>query len=466
MKKDHCSPRIPWELFLFSMLYIIMPEYLAIEFSASLPLITASRMVLILLGIVTVIRQRGELLDLRHFNVCKWKFLLTQDPYLRWGMIGYFALLIITNASFLTQMPSAAIKELLSIIAEQYGLVWLLVLAVDTREKIKKCLQALLYASAITAVVAILGVLWSANPFHLLKTTQRDMLMTEYYRMGILRAEAGFGHPVFYGAFCTIMIPIGMHFLEESEKRCEKWIFSACITLNAVAMLLSNSRGSQVALVVLLILMLPIKLLMGMGFKRLLQYGLIAVLVLGLVTGVKAILQPDIWQFDGQMTSQDQDLPGESESGDNVSRVEYGENEQGLQSRLVQLSGIEWTLKHKPLFGFGAGAHNRRELKYEFSEGYWRATGSVDVGIVAIIGQFGLMGMAGFLLLYTAVVIALIRRKMWKDKLMLLFFFCFAGIMLCLLSVASMDRTMWFLIGLFVCLVNAKDKEDHTQAQV
>jgi len=122
----------------------------------------------------------------------------------------------------------------------------------------------------------------------------------------------------------------------------------------------------------------------------------------------------------------------------------------------VQLSGIQWTLEHKPVFGFGPGAQNRYEIYYEFAEDQWWATGSVDVGIVSVIAQYGIVGMMGYLSLYLSVLITLLRKKMWEDKLMMTFFFCFASIVLCLLSVAEMDKTMWVLIGLFVSLLNQR----------
>jgi hypothetical protein len=134
--------------------------------------------------------------------------------------------------------------------------------------------------------------------------------------------------------------------------------------------------------------------------------------------------------------------------------VEYGENPNGVWSRMVQLSGIEWTLKRSPMFGFGSNAHVRKQVAYEFYEGFWSAVATCDMGIVAIIGQYGIVGLVGYISLYGCVLITLIRKKMWKDRLMMSFFYVFASIFLCLLSISSLDQTMWVMIGLFACYVN------------
>lgn len=469
---------ITWELALFFALYIIMPEYCAIELSEKLPLITASRVVLVLLGLMMVIRRRADLLVLRRFRLKNWQLLITKDPVLRWGLFGYLVLLLITNMTFLLDIPSAAIKEIFVLAAEQYMLVWLLTMTVDTREKLQQCLKVLVYTSGVVALVTIIGVILDVNLFHYLKTTQREMLMSTYYRLGMLRAEAGFGHPVFYGAFCTVILPINMFFLEKSERRGERVALSGCMVFNLLGLVLSNSRGSLIAFVGLMLLMLPIKLIMKLGKKNILNYIAIAAataVMLVVVTGASpagsGVLQNItnsvihvVFPEWGYPTVSDPSSSDPSVSDPSVSdpstmkpAEDYGENENGLRSRLVQLTGIEWTLKHEPIFGFGPGAHNRRELKYEFKEDNWWATGSVDVGLVAVIGQYGLVGLLGYTMLYGSVLLTLLRKKMWKDPLMMMFFFSFTGIILCLLSISSMERTMWVLIGLFVCLVNIKE---------
>ena len=272
IKAKNQKNTITWDQILFFALYIVAPEYLAIEISGSLPILTVSRMVLLLLGVMMLLRKRGELLNLRSFSLKNWQLLFTRDPVLLWGMVGYFLLLIITNGAFLLQIPSAAIKQLFVIVVEQYALVWLLTMTIDTREKLKQCLKVLCYASGVVALVTVIGVVCDTNFFHLLKTTQREMLMATYYRLGLLRAEAGFGHPVFYGAFCAVILPVCMYLLEGSEKKRERFLLSCCVVLNLLGLILSNSRGSLYAFLALLVLMIPIKLAMRIGKKMILNY--------------------------------------------------------------------------------------------------------------------------------------------------------------------------------------------------
>lgn len=54
---------------IFFLLYLILPEYFAIEFSASFPLLTASRLILFFMLIFQTIKNRGII----KFGLCKNK---------------------------------------------------------------------------------------------------------------------------------------------------------------------------------------------------------------------------------------------------------------------------------------------------------------------------------------------------------------------------------------------------------
>ncbi len=460
---------LTWETILFFALYIIMPEYCALEFSSSIPLLTASRGVLILLGLMLIIRRRNDLFSLGQFKLKNLNFLLTKDPVLRNGLLGYFVLMLITDASFLLDLTGPAIKDLFVLAAEQYILIWLLSLTLDTREKLMQALKVLVYSAGITAVIVSVSVILDNNLFHYLKFTQREMLMTTYYRLGLLRAEAGFGHPVFYGAFCAVILPVNMYLLEEAPSRRERLLFSACAVMNLSGLVLAGSRGSLLAFGVLAGLMLPIKLLMRMGKKMLLNY-LAIVLAAGLLLNAITALSPggsnflsgianSVFSIFTSGQSQDAETPTEPDE-ELLPGDAFGENENGMRSRIIQLTGIQWTLERKPVFGFGPEAQNRGDVAFEFRDGEWWSSRTFDMNLVSVIGQYGLVGLLAHISLYGCVLWTLLRKKMWKDKLMMTFFFVFTGIFLCLLSVSSLSRPMWVFIGLFVCYINLCKKPE------
>ena len=469
------TKKIPWDIILFFALYIIMPEYFAVEFSSKLPLITASRFVLILMGLMLVIRRRAKLSHFRQIRLRDFKLLLAEDKVLRWGLIGYFVILLIANLAHLVSVPAETMKAVFVLAAEQYVLVWLLVLEIDTKQRVLQCLKIMIYVSGVVALVAAIGVAVDYNLFHLLDTVQREMLMSTYYRLGIMRAEAGFGHPVYYGAFCAAILPVNMYLIEGAETKKSQVVLCGCMALNLAGLVLSNSRGSLLAFGCMLLLIVPIKIVMKIGCKMVVRYlsvFLSSGFVLLTVTAVTPVgtqylgeIVKSVWESispdmneDGSPDANEGANTPEKPPVEDEPEIDYGENANGLWSRMVQLTGIQWTLERSPVFGMGPDAHVRGEICYEFEEDKWWSVATFDMGVVAIVGQYGLAGVAGYILLYAGVLITLFRKKMWTDRILMMFFFSFATIFLCLLSISSMDRTMWVLIGLFVCYLNCKEK--------
>lgn len=501
-----------WEVILFLALYAIMPSYCAVELHSKLPLITASRAVLVLLGIGLLIRRRGELLNFRKFSLKSWNLLLTENKLLRFGLFGYFIILIIVNATFLTE-TSEAVKQMFVIVAEEYALVWMLTLILDSREKIVSALKVLVLSSAAVAVAACISCASGFNLFSLLNTVSREMLMSNYYRLGMLRAAAGFGHPVYYGAFCTVMFPLCMYLVEEGKTKKERILYGVCLALNFSGLVLSNSRGSMLALGCLGVIVIGIRLA-AKSLKKLfltyLPYGALALVILVLVAsfsplGIQflsrtmsslvtnppettvavtepavteptvtdpagteptvtepAVTEPSVTEpavTEPSVTEPTATEPASAEPAPTEPQVAYGENANGLSSRLKQLTGIRWTLTQAPLFGFGPNCHVRGLMAYMYYPGHWSHVATFDVNIVAIIGQYGLIGLAAFLLQYGSVGITLIRRKYRRDKLMHYLLLAFLAYMLCLLSIANLDKTAWLLTGILISLVNVLRKE-------
>lgn len=502
------SGRLGWEVVLFLALYAIMPNYCAVELHSKLPLITASRAVLVLMGIGLLIRQRGQLLNFKQFSLKSWNLLLTENKLLRFGLFGYFIILTAVNVTFLTQ-TSEAIKQLFVIAAEEYALVWMLALILDSREKIVSALKVLVLSSAAVAVLACIGCAISYNPFQLLNTVSRNMLMSNYYRLGMLRAAAGFGHPVYYGAFCTVMFPLCMYFVEEGKTKPERITYGVCLALNFAGLVLSNSRGSMLALGCLGVIVIGIRLA-AKSLKKLfttyLPYGALALAILVLVAsfsplGIRflgqtmsslvvnppettvatepaettvvtepteptvtepsatepSVTEPTVTEPSATEPSVTEPVPTEPEPTE--PKVDYGENANGLSSRIKQLTGIRWTLTQEPLFGFGPNCHARGLMAYMYYPGHWSHVKSFDVNLVAIIGQYGLVGLVAFLLQYGSLGLTLIRKKHRSDKLMHHLLLAFLAYMLCLLSIANLDKTSWVLIGILISLVNVMRKE-------
>lgn len=458
-----------WDVILFFALYVLMPSYCAVEISASLPLITVSRGLLVLMGLMLLIRRRKDLFNLRKLDVKALNFGLTGDKFLRWGLLIYFVLLVICDIVLLPTDMGEALKATFVVVVEGYALVWMLTLILDTREKLLIALKALVIASGVTAVIAMLGCVLGFNPFHYLDTVKREMLMTSYYRLGLLRAEAGFGHPVYYGVFCAVVSPINMYFVENSEKPGEKRLFSVCLALNMVGLVLSNSRGSMFAFGCMVILAAVLRILAKDFKKFFATYLPIGLTALGILAVVSLLSPAGLKFLQGIVNSLlSAVFPNAEISLDVVTRdnevITYGENAAGGRSRMAQMTGILWTLEHEPLFGFGSNAHVRGLVRYQYYPGKWSVTDTFDVGLVAIICQYGLVGLVGYTALYGSVFKTVVSKKYRGDSLMYFLGLAFITYMLCLITIATLLKTEWVLIAVIVCLVNIIRKESQNDA--
>lgn len=453
--------KLGWEAVLFLALYTVLPTYFALELSESIPLITAARILIVLLGIAVILRRRNDFFHLENFRFSSLNFQLSQDKFLRGGLFIYFALLLLVNITFLGS-TSEALKQLFTLVAEEYAIIWMLSLTLTSREKIDQGIRLMVFASGVVGILAIFSVVTQYNPFHLLNTVTRSMLRVNYYRMGLLRATAGFGHPVYYGAYCAVMTPLCMYLIETTENKRQRFLFKCCMVLNMVCVLLSNSRGSILALLCTAGIMFLVSLVTGKlkdFLRRYLPLLIIAMVILLVVALFTLFVIPSIEQHLNTVTDPILPPSGETIPEETEPSLEFGENPNGLKSRMVQLTAIPYTLSQNALFGLGPNAFARGLIGYTYVKGHLSFVKTVDMGLVAIVGQYGLVGLLGFLAQFGAVGITMIRKKYRDDQTMYFLLMSFVCYMLCLLSISQLDRWYMVFLGIFVSLVNIIHKE-------
>lgn len=474
-KTSSKASRLPLDVILFFALYVIAPSYLAVEFHSKLPLITLSRALLVMLGLMLVFRRRKTIFKLQKPDWKAMNFLLTDTRLLRWGLLAYFVLLLAADVALFPADKGEALKAIFVLLVEEYALVWMLTIILDTRKKLLGALQALVVASGVVALISVIGCIFNQNPFHWLNTVEREMLMTSYLRLGVLRAEAGFGHPVYYGAFCAMIVPINMYFTERSDARWKRFAFALILSFNLVALFLSNSRGSLIAMCCTAVLIVALKILRK-EFKQMLRTYIPVLLMSLAILLIVASTIPHGAQFltgtvnsvldvvlpDGLFTPK---APASTPSAPTVPTkpvVDYGENAEGAASRIAQLSGIYWTFQRNPIFGLGSNAHVRGLVAFQFVEGQWWNVPTFDMGLVAIACQYGIVGLLGYGALYGSLLLTAISKKFRKDTLMQQLGLSFVTYMLCLLTISSLPKMEWIVFAAMVCLVNILRKEQPT----
>ncbi|OAA86943.1 O-antigen ligase family protein [Clostridium ljungdahlii] len=419
-------------LFLFFVCYIVLPSYFAIEISASFPLITMSRVLLVILCLSYIYKCRGRIkLSIANKNAG-----------INRKLIIYFAIVIGISIYFLTTIFNAALDQLMSIFIEEVLVIWIISCTVTTKEKLIRCLEVMVYASGVVAIVSITGLLVGENPFYYLNTVSREMLMANFSRMGLMRLEAGFGHAVYYGLYCTVMIPIAMYFYENSGRN--RFRYMVCIILNIIALVLSNSRGTLVAFILVVCIMLFQK-----KRNQLKKYQ-IFIISAAMVFAIAVIFVPELSNYISDVfKSLVYIISPSTGTIDN-----YGTNADGLTSRMAQLSGITWTFKQSPIVGLGPDAMKRGVLSYYWL-GNWQVTNTYDIGYVKIFCEYGILGSIGFLVLYSMILKLCIGKKYKNnDGIAEMFKFCFLAYFISMLSVTGVDKLFWVLVGLLISYVN------------
>lgn len=539
IKQINNSRSLHWEAILFFCLYIVSPSYFAFDLKGSFPLITCSRLLLVVLGICTLLR-RTDVFSSRSFCFSRLNLFLTPDKPLLICFLGYFILMLLVNFTFVTKTPEA-IKQIFVIVLEEYSLVWILTMILNTRAKVREALKLLVLTSGVLGLLGGISVILDYNVFQLLDTANRpELVVRPFYRYGLLRAVCGFHHAVYYGAYCAVSIPLAMYFVEDSPKKQERYLYSLCIALNLVGLLFSNSRGSQLAFVCLAGLIFLIRLLQKSllnFFRTYIPAIVVAVLLSAVIffaapagrqvisnllydisskstisiqavtninpapqsvakpvlqTTAKPVVQtttkpalhatllseatsgvqttaPTQTNPTGQSTVPAETKPVPQTTAPTVPTetvpappnkdLSFGENPNGLLSRFIQLSGITYTLEREPLFGLGPNAHMEGKVAYMYAPGKWAHLTTVDVNVVSIVCQYGLIGLAAFLFLYMGIGFLILRRPYCGDPLMRYLMLSFISYMLCLLSISSLDKWFWVFIGITLALVNVIRKE-------
>ena len=420
---------------LFFIFYIVLPSYFAVEISSSLPLMTASRIILLMVIIIYIIKNNGVI-----------KFKIFEDKRIGRNVKIYFILLIIANLYYITTL-SDSLKEIFSIFLEEICVIWIITQMVDSKEKLIQALDIIVTTAAVVAFISIIGVFMGNNFFYSLNTVNREMLMANYSRLGMLRAEAGFGHAVYYGAYNVMMIPIIMYLIENKGKSLK---YTICLILCIVALILANSRGSMIVFGIMLIYMLLKKNINKLGkYLPFIGLGVMGVLVLFLIKPDTIELIGNIWTSITNVFS-----------SDTVEIEEYGTNANGLDSRMMQLSQLTWTAKNNFFFGLGASAQNRDAVKYLNASGDWVTINTFDVGYIAIFCQYGFIGSIAYLVLYVTILIVVFKRKFKNDEVMKMFRFIFVAYLLCLISITGVRSVFWVMFGLMIAYINIINKEE------
>ena len=425
-------------LYLFIPCMLFLPGYYGIDFGDAFPILTVTRMMFIVFYIYAFVNRR------RSFALTGLQIKTIPKEYVLLG--GYFVFRIISNLRYLGTYSEAA-KAIFLIIFEQLLFLIAFYMLAPTKDEIDKLLIILVRVATVFFVIGIFESVTFVRPFDALYTVGKEVINEHYVRLGLLRATTTFGMPGLYANMCVLILPIIIYVYNMYHKKR----YLASIWLCILALIHTGSRADYFYLPI--IFGVYILFLFKEKGKLILfiRNTAIIVVTLFLFIGTNCAGNPYFRYFyigTGKSILNEVGFDFDLNEGAPEGIDGYGANDKaassiqgGTGSRKVQLTSIGYTLQKAPLFGFGAGAIDRKELKCYFA-GEWRPYPAIDVGIVEAITYEGILGLIGVTL---AIVSMFLLARGNKDRLIL-------GIvyLLTTLNTVNMYAFLFLFIALFM----------------
>lgn len=404
-------------LCVFFIFYLILPEYFALEISGSLPLLTASRVILLVL-IVCCLAQR------------KVSFKLNK------GFLAYLFVLLMVNIFHVGGNTSAAIKAVFILIVEELLLYIVLKSLISSKEMVIMGLDLLVKSSAFVSVLGIFETIVGKNLFYYLETTNREMLQSNYVRLGMLRAEASFGHPVYFAVYLVCILPFAVYFYESTNKKR----YMVIAILNIIALFFTGTRG---AIVVLAIMVISVPIFKNGKIKNKYLKPIAAMVPLALLA---MLMVPKIWTYvSGLVISL-----LESMGVVNAELSNFGVNAGGMDSRMQQFTALLWQKKQNALlWGLGSRANTYGAIKWiNPTTGLWSNLSTIDIGYLGHVLCYGIVGLCGYLILYLTIWFRVWKKsdEKQRDNLYNAYKYFLVAYFSCLLTSTGMHN-------MFICLV-------------
>ena len=466
-----------WYLCLLFAFIGILPEQFSIKLHDSIPLLTATR-------ILILIAMGFWLYD-------KWK---RKDFRMPKSLILFLiANLIISIVNL--RYGTDDIKRMFLLIFERVFLMVMIMDMIQDRKEFYCYIDFAIMGSAVLAIIGIVQTVFDYDISSVLHLTETVTSIQLSKRMGLVRAFGTY-NAISYGCYCAFMALLILYRLYNTKSI---W-HSIAFALNFVALICTFTRSAWlclagVAVIVLLVYRTTL-------LRRLLPSGAIALALLVLLccfqpklfsafveTGKSSIntvlgIIPDsiISLFVPEQTddpSLDLDDPDDPDSSDlDTLRPGFELNEEfGLNasdpaySRNAQWTAVEYMAQEgQLLFGYGYNALLRGRIYFYFDRwaAQWQPTTFLDVGLVALIAESGLIGMISlFGLLGYLVVCAF--RKIIKQKgefnfYHLILFVVPLYLLLNILASFLYASVLWIIIGLFYAHKKLEGHEDEKDA--
>lgn len=402
--------------------YLILPEYCALSIGNNLPTLTASRCLLILFIITTIIEKKNL-----KINVLK-----------RTNSYKYFIIFFICETIVFLKHVNVTehVKEYLGILLENFIFLLLLVTYIDSREKVEKFIKMLVFLATIVGIFSIFEVISGINISNFLNTgVNTSIINVAYERLNINRATFSLGHPICLAIFMGMLLPIIIYRINIFNERYLKFV----LIIVLLTIFLTISRGPIIIIALFLMYMF---LLMNSKEKN--KYIVIIFFsILILIVGILA--NENISNiFLGTIKSIFREIGFEIEV-DN-----FGGNTNGTDSRLRQWTALPEVLKKYPLCGGGSYFIFRNQVPYTRANGAIAYLRSIDCEYLSLLINKGILGFIGIMFFYLGILNISIKKP--KSSLLKYLSYSYCIALACYVTVCQLTtfKMFWTIISLII----------------
>ena len=410
-----CLREKKWYLFLFFSFYGILPETFAIEISSSVPLLTASRLLLILVLVMCIAKD-------------KFKLFLPKKLIIFIGIS-----LLISLVNFVGN--SREINKIFNIILEQLISIIIVVNCIEDKEEIDKCIDFMILGGCALAVIGMIQTLFNYDVCTVLQLVEARSKTTLTDRMGITRA-AGTFNAIIYGSYCSFILVLTLYKYAKSKKAA--YIFAFIFILLALFCSMSRSSLLPFVIIALIILVRHFK-----EYKKVLAL-IIPIAIAGIF--LLYLVKPEMFSV---VTELYKSILATLGIQVDVSS-QFGNNIDASTSRLMQFSAFEDMFeKGVFLFGFGYQAFTRGLVYYFYPQfGSWSVASTLDVGVVSVMIESGIIGLINWAAFFVVIYLSCKKSKTFTFEV-LIKYILILYFMLNILTACLYNEFFWLIIILY-----------------
>lgn len=456
-----------WYLYLAVAFIGILPEQFSVSIHDKLPLISATRVLILILAVFWVMDR----LKAKTFSIPK--------ALLIFGAVNLIISLINLRYGF------GEVNRIFLFIFERVLLVIMLKDMITSKEEFHLCIDFMIMGCCALSIIGIMQTVFEydiASILHLQETATSVSLSS---RMGMIRAYGPF-NAISFGCYCAFMtLPI-YYRLEQTGKT----YYSIAFALNIMSLICTFTRSAWLCLGgILLILMI---LRYRVFFKKILpSIGITVALCLvmcfiqpkllaGLTETFKSAVNTVLSALPDELYSANQEKnlhtdasepdatqpetpPTVTTPGFELSE-DFGLNANNpTASRMMQWSAVRYLAKDgQLLLGYGYNALLRGKIRFFFENwgNRWVVSTFLDVGLVSLITESGIIGTVSYLALLCYMAVCSLKKRDRTGKFdfyKLTLYIIPMYLLLNFLAAFLFYQIIWLYIGAFFAYLKLND---------